>query len=83
MRQSELVAILDGGDWADASVNFVKVPLTVDIEKERLNYDKWYREVYLPQFRHKLTTYLTFSDWLRKHCGASEPLPTDIEVLDE
>lgn len=40
---TKIVAILGGGDWADASVEHIEVPNGMDLEVERNTYREWLR----------------------------------------
>lgn len=75
-------ALLGGGDWADASVNFVILPKGVDIEKEDKNYKAWLHDVWwnkdLPA-SHK--DWMNFQDWLIKRCGGREPRDCELETF--
>ena len=85
-----LVAIEGGGDWADASVDYLIVPDGVDIEEEKVKRRKWYRDVYCPAYRvfrehcHDQTyrpEYSSLAEWLIRHCGARlAEVGVDLEV---
>ena len=71
-------AIMSGGDWIDASCEHLLIPESIDVEKENLAHEEWYRNVYVPELRaDKKPEYLTFTDWL-KNKGAT----TDEEVIE-
>ena len=84
-RTSELVVFKSGGDWADASVEVLKVPLAVDLSDERKKYREWYSKVYLSRMHSKErpNPYYSFTTWLSKFCKATEPTEAEIEVIDE
>lgn len=45
------VALLGGGDWADASVDLLDIPDGIDIEKIKAEWFVWYRTDYLPNYK--------------------------------
>lgn len=59
------VAIMGGGDWADASVSLLSVPENLDIEAAKEEYDEWREGKKHPE-------YMTFVEWLRAHKGATD-----------
>lgn len=63
------VAIMGGGDWADASVHCIDVPKDLDLKQAKAEYECWYREVYLPK---RLVTYSTFAAWLIANKGCRD-----------
>lgn len=76
-----LVAVLGGGDWADASVDHINVPDDLDLDAARERWRGWYRNEYLPEHAKKRTgerrtwpTYLDFPTWLveREGCARAE-----------
>ncbi len=83
-RKTPLVAILGGGDWADASVDFLRVPLSVDLQKE---YDK-YQDYDAHRFdadgnRVKDVPYMSFDEWLIKKAGSEKAGQEYIYVLSD
>ena len=46
-----ITAIHGGGDWADASANYLILPEGMDIEVESEAWRKWYDEEYCPALR--------------------------------
>ena len=69
----KLVAIMGGGDWTDASVFHLVIPVGVNLEEEKAKRGKWYREEYCPALRaNQRPIYSTFSEWLIKNCGAKK-----------
>ena len=68
-----IVAILNGSDWVDASVNHLVLPEDMDIEKESIAWREWYNKVYLPNLHAKGSlSYINFTEWLISR-GAKEP----------
>ncbi len=91
-EKPRLVAVLGGGDWADASVDHLVIPVGVDLEAAKQAYQQWYREVYCTQpnmYVHAgvpdpdRIEYLTFTAWLQTHHGAREATESDIEVFQD
>jgi len=56
------VAIMSGGDWADASVRLLSVPARLDLYKCKDEFDEW----------RKNNSYIPFPEWLRRFKGASD-----------
>ena len=83
-RKTELVAIEGGGDWADASVDYLVVPLGVDIKTEENKRQKY---IVIRNKRRDWDwmlnkyPYLSLSAWLIKHCGARVTTDDDIYRL--
>lgn len=74
----KLVALLDGGDWYDASVLHILIPEDMDLEKAGVEWRRWYNEVYLPGLRaNKKPEYISFDKWLIQH-GAQEATENEI-----
>jgi hypothetical protein len=67
-----LVAILGGGDWADASVEHLVVPDNMNVEAERTLY------IHAPKAPY--CRWETFAEWLKKR-GGREANECDIEVV--
>jgi len=64
-----LIAIM-GGDWLDASVDFLEIPDGMDIKEMKLKYDKWYKNEYNPNRSH--CKYLSLSEFLKLNGVAIE-----------
>lgn len=85
---SRLVAVLGGGDWADASVDFLKVPDRLDLVAAKARWQAWYDTTYLPALREwqrnsgGAPTFLTFSNWLAQREGC-EANPDEIETFND
>ena len=93
-----LVAIHGGGDWADASAEYLIVPPGVNLEAEYEARKVWYRDTYCPAYRawqdgegrkhwddptrERSPEYLSFFQWLIRHCGAREATD-EIEVFED
>jgi len=71
---SKIVAIMDGGDWYDASVEHLIVPDGVNLGAEARKWRRWYRDIYCPHLRQGGSTseFMSFSGWLTSKCGARE-----------
>lgn len=88
MSMTRLVAIESGGDWTDACVNYLVVPVGVEVGLEHAKWRTWYRDEYVPAYREWERTkaspprYRCFSEWLVEEAGASEAVD-EIEVFHE
>lgn len=84
---SRLVAIEGGGDWADASVHYLRVPSEVAIQGAKLVWREWYDKTYIPALRaygagHALCpSYTDLSEFLAARFSACSASATDIEVF--
>ena len=68
----KVLALKDGGDWADASVDFVVLPEGVDIMSEL--------EIYLATVRYG-NDWIRFPEWLRER-GARYPSDDELEEVE-
>jgi hypothetical protein len=80
---SRLIALIGGGDWADASIEHLVIPVNLDIEVEK----KKYRE-YLKEYRRLAQTpdripWRGFGVWLVENCSARPATENDIEIVSE
>ena len=83
----KLVAIMDGGDWMDASVDHLVIPENMDLEEEKAERDKWYQEVYCPSLqsaeigkKETIEKYIDFPEWLIMR-GARKANEKDITIF--
>ena len=77
----KITAIHGGGDWADASAEYLVLPGDMDIGAERAAYDNWYENVYRPSINvGRPVSWMSFADWLLKE-GAREPESDEIEIV--
>lgn len=75
METIKTVAILGGGDWADASVAHLDMPKHVSIENAKKEYNKWYHEEYCSNLNTPTKIpYLSFTEWLKKHHQATDSM---------
>ncbi len=57
-----IIALLGGGDWADASICHLVVPGGMDLDKEKKAWWKWYNDEYRPKYNTlKGIEYVSFS----------------------
>jgi len=70
-ERGKTVAIMGGGDWADASVDHLVIPSDMDIDQA---YNDYYTDICRPNAR-----WVSFVEWLMQH-GARDT--TDDEVLE-
>jgi hypothetical protein len=80
-KRPKHVAILGGGDWADASVDFIKIDPNANMEAYNREYIAWYGQ-YLHEYRNtnKKPKYYTFAEWLVEFKGATKD--DEIEVFE-
>ncbi len=71
-----ITAIHGGGDWADASADYLVLPEWLDVDVEHDKYREWFRAVY----NHPEVKYQSFTDWLRR-AGAREPLEEELTIF--
>jgi len=65
------VAMLSGGDWADASVDLLDIPKSVDLDVVAKEHRQWYTRVYCPEFSAgNKPKYFTLTEWLIEKHGA-------------
>lgn len=79
-----LIALIHDGDCSDCSCIHLAVSESLDIEAERIAYQRWYREVYATQpitseSRTFAIGYQSFADWLVSKGATYE---TEIEEVD-
>lgn len=80
---TKITALHGGGDWADASAQYLVLPDGLDIEAEAAKRNTWYRNEYCPALRSgKSIEYLSLYDWL-KRAGARDPLPEELTIYEE
>ena len=80
-----VICITSGGDWADASVDHVKVPADCNLNTAYDGYRKWLEDVYWPQChdRPRKIKSLTFPEWLMQERGATGITSADMEYFHE
>ena len=79
----KITAIHSGGDWADASAEYVILPAGTDIETLAAKYKEWYDSEYRPALdQGKRPEYLTLADWLVDH-GARWAFEDELEVFSD
>lgn len=86
----KITAMMSGGDWCDASVDFIVLNDGIHIEEEKKKRDIWYKEVYSPSWdpkkegtnKHKLK-YLSLIDWLIENGKARKATGDEVEEFWE
>lgn len=58
------VALLSGGDWADASVDLLDIPDDMDVESVKEEWREWYNTMYRPSIRTGRIKFKTVVDLL-------------------
>ena len=78
---SKIVAILGGGDWADASVDHVVLPDNANLEELHKRWYDWYRNHYCPSMDTK--NYINFVDFVIRETKGREATSDDLEVYQD
>ena len=77
---TKIWAIHGGGDWADASAEYLILPPGLDIDAEDKAWHEWYHKEYCPQLRADMKPkFRTLVEWL-KDKGAREPSTDELEI---
>lgn len=64
----KIIAIMGGGDWFGASVDYIEIPENMDLGDMKNRYDAWYNDEYCSQYRAgKKPVYKTFTSYLLEH----------------
>jgi len=81
---SRLVAILGGGDWADALIYHLVIPDDMDLDEQKAAHGKWYHEEFVPKLGTlERSPFINLREWLIIH-GAREATENDvIEYFEE
>ena len=80
---TKITAILGGCDWYDASVHHLVIPDDMNLDQQKADLKKWYKEVYYPSFhQEKREKYYTFVEWLIKN-GARYTTEDELVEYDE
>lgn len=78
---AKITALHGGGDWADASAEYLVLPVGMSIEDEYRAREDWYYSVYVPELRAgKKPKFFSFFDWLKDR-GAREPNSVELEIF--
>jgi len=77
----KITAIHSGGDWYDASADYLILPEGMDITQEETAHRRWYDIEYIPNLStpHRIG-YISFVDWLKLK-GAVEPTDDQLEIV--
>jgi hypothetical protein len=71
----KITAIMGGGDWNDAGVDFVIIPPGPSIEELHTKYKEW-QEGWRAGTEKK---FYTFVEWLKEFAGTTEPTEDQLE----
>ena len=74
----KITAIHGGGDWHDASAEYLIVPENINIEQEKNKWEEWYRTEYC---NHNIE-FINFKQWLI-NLGARETTDDELEIIWE
>lgn len=77
-KMSKKIWAICGGDWYDASVDYLILPDGMCVKEEKKKYGEWYQNMYRKQQRGAVT-FMRFADWLIK---AGATIPSE-DVLEE
>ena len=78
---AKITAIHGGGDWNDASVNYLILPDGMEFEEELKLWEDWYTKEYCAALRAgERPTYTYIVDWL-KNKGAIEPSEDQLDIV--
>ncbi len=78
MSETRDIVICGGGDWCDASVDFVVVPRELDLDAAMAERSSWYQNEYCPQLRSARERrgdsprFYTVKEWLLEFYNAKE-----------
>lgn len=79
----KITAIHGGGDWSDASADYLILPEGMDFEQEKAARERWYWEEYLSALQcGDKPEFLSMVGWLRKR-GAVDPTDEHLTVVHE
>ena len=76
---TKITAIHGGGDWNDASAEYIILPPGMDIEKEKAARRVWYNTLYITK-RDK--NFVTLYEWCLQR-GARVPNDDELEVYED
>lgn len=78
---AKITAIHGGGDWHDASAEYLVLPDGVDIAAEHAAWRAWYETEYCPGLRGGARVeYVDLVQWLKRK-GAREPGDGELHVF--
>lgn len=80
---TKIWAIHSGGDWADASAEYLVLPDGLSIEAEHKAWNEWYRNEYCPRLRagERPEFRTLYGQLIAK--GAREPRQDELEIYDD
>ncbi|MGV8955722.1 MAG: hypothetical protein ACOH2M_31805 [Cypionkella sp.] len=80
---AKIAAIHGGGDWADASAEYLILPDGMSISVEQRKRNKWYQDEYCPALgRGEKPQFFTLHQWCLAR-GAREPTESELEIFQE
>lgn len=80
---TKIWAIHSGGDWHDASAEYLVLPDGMNLEEEKKLWNEWYRREYCPALHDgKRPQFKTFTGQLREK-GATDPSGDQLEVFQD
>lgn len=80
---TKIWAIHSGGDWHDASAEYLVLPDGMNLEDEKKLWEKWYRDEYCRALRKGARPeFVSFTGQLRAK-GATDPSKDQLEVFSD
>jgi hypothetical protein len=77
----KITAIHGGGDWYDASADYLILPEDMSYDVEKASRQKWYETEYNPaMWRGEKPEYISMVDWLKQR-GAVEPTEDQLTIV--
>ena len=79
--RTRLVAVLSGGDWADASVDHIRVPCELTMDDIQAQWHRWYNSSYLPALRNgNKPIFYSVTTFACTFCGAIPATASDLQT---
>ena len=83
-RSRRLCAIFSGQDWADASIDHIVIPDSVDIEQARTDWNSWYLQEYCPALKAgEKVVYMDFVEWLINQHDGRHATDDDLTIIHD
>ena len=84
-KPAKIVAVLSGGDWADASVEHIVLPEGITMEEVHAQYRAWYVGTYVPACKRGQQLgliYMTLPAFAVERCGARYATKDELEEYE-
>lgn len=80
----KILAVHGGGDWADASAEYLVIPQGRDLAQDQQSYRRWYEDVFLGKTSRKITlekpAFKSLVEYL-KELGYREPTEKQLQII--